>query len=358
MQVIDAMQLLRDTGRMSSPRIVVIVGFDGVQPLDLVGPHEVFAGADQLLATAEFAGCAGSTTGYELIVAGYRSTDFRGESGLPLRATHTFDQLSDVVIDTLVIPGGNGAHDMINDTEFVEAVGALARRAQRIATICTGAFIAAAAGLLNGRKVTTHWARAAQLQRRFADLDVDADAIWLRDGDVWSSAGVTSGMDLALAIVEADHGPAVAQEVARWLVVFLRRPGGQSQFAAPVWRPAAGHPCVRRAQEVIAGDPTDDHRVDLLARRVGMSGRHFARMFTSELGESPGRYVERVRVETGRNLLETTDEAVTAVATLAGFRSSETFRRAFIRIVGVAPDLYRRRFRHTPTPLPSSLPHI
>lgn len=349
------MCLVHDTGGMPSPRTIVFVGFDGVQPLDLVGPHEVFAGAGQLLTTPEFAGVTGSVPGYRLIVAGYRSTEFVGESGLPLRATHTFDQLSDMVIDTLVIPGGNGAHQMARDTEFVDAVGELAGRAQRIATVCTGTFIAAAAGLLTGRRVTTHWARAAQLQGQFPDITVDAEAIWLRDGEVWSSAGVTSGMDLALAIVEADHGSALAQEVARWLVVFLRRPGGQSQFAAPVWRPAASHPCVRRAQEVIAGDPTDDHRVDLLARRVGMSGRHFARVFTTELGESPGRYVERVRVETGRNLLETTDEAVTAVATLAGFRSSETFRRAFIRIVGVAPDLYRRRFRHSPNPLPSSL---
>ncbi len=323
-----------------------MIAFDGMQPLDLVGPHEVFAGATDLLATAPFAPPQGRSPGYDLIVAGHRTTEFAGESGLMLRAGRTFDQLDDIVIDTLVIPGGNGTHAASHDADLLAEVAALAARSSRLMTVCTGTFIAAAAGLLAGRRAATHWARAEQLRRRFPEIDVDADAIWLRDGDVWTSAGVTSGIDLALALVEADHGPALAQEVARWLVVFLRRPGGQSQFAAPVWRPAAGHPCVRHAQEVIAGDPTDDHRVDLLARRVGMSSRHFARMFSSELGESPGRYVERVRVETGRNLLETTDEPVATVASLAGFHSSETFRRAFLRIVGVAPDLYRRRFRH------------
>lgn len=324
------------------PRRVVLFAYDGVQPVDLVGPHEVFAGASTFVA----ASIPGATP-YELITAGITDDPVRAESGLRLLVDTTLAAVAADrrPIDTLFIPGGDGVYPASDDPLVLDAIRAVAARSRRVATACTGAFIAAAAGLADGRRVATHWARAGRLARRFPAVMVDPDAIWLRDGSLWTSAGVTAGMDLALAMVEDDLGAAAAQEVARWLVMFLRRPGGQSQFAAPIWRPAAGHPAVREAQDLIARDPAADHRVDLLARRVGMSARHFTRTFTTELGEPPGRYVERVRVETGRAMLEATDEALPGIARRSGFHSPETFRRAFLRAFGVPPDTYRRRFR-------------
>jgi transcriptional regulator GlxA family with amidase domain len=199
--------------------------------------------------------------------------------------------------------------------------------------------------------VTTHWARAARLAREFPALDVDPDPIYRRDGNVWTSAGVTAGIDLALALVEDDHGAEVAQHVARWLVMFRHRPGGQSQFATSVWTRRADHRVVRTAQSSIEGDPAADHRVPVLAAAGAMSARHFTRVFTEEVGEPPGKYVERVRVEAARQALETTDATLDAIATSCGFGTAETLRRAFHRRLGVAPDAYRQRFtRHTIQP--------
>jgi transcriptional regulator GlxA family with amidase domain len=219
-----------------------------------------------------------------------------------------------------------------------------ADRAERVVSVCTGSFALAAAGLLDGLCATTHWHYAADLARTHPAVDVRPDAIYLRQGRIWTSAGVTAGIDLALALVEADHGADVAQEVARHLVVFLRRPGGQSQFAGPVWKPPARQPGVREAQDLIHGDPTADLRVSMLASRVGMSERHFSREFARALGCPPGDYVEQVRVDTARRLLESEPVLVTVAAARAGFGSPETMRRAFLRRLGVAPDHYRRRF--------------
>jgi transcriptional regulator GlxA family with amidase domain len=220
----------------------------------------------------------------------------------------------------------------------------VATRTTRLATVCSGTFLLAATGLIDGRRVTTHWHRAARLADEHPTLQVDADAIYVKDGNVWTSAGVTAGIDLALALVEDDHGAEVAQTVARHLVMFLRRPGGQSQFAAPVWDRPTDKQAVRAAQDLVHADPAADLRVGSLAAATNMSERHFTRVFAAEVGEPPAKYVERVRVEAARRCLEERGSTVAAVAGRCGFGTPETMRRAFLRRVGVSPDDYRRRF--------------
>ncbi len=283
------------------------------------------------------------TQGYDLSLVTSAAGHCITESGLSIAA----DPLPADIhgIDTLVVPGGDGVHDARADDHLVDFVRRAGTSARRLATVCSGTFLAAEAGLLDGRTVTTHWARARRLAEEFPSLTVDADPIYIHDGRIWTSAGVTAGIDLALALVEADHGAEVAQTAARWLVMFLRRPGGQTQFAAPVWTARAATPPVRLAQDLIDLRPGADHRVPVLARAVAMSPRHFTRLFTAEVGESPGRYVERVRVEAARRRLEASGETVDVVASSCGFGTAETLRRVFHRRLGVAPDDYRRRFR-------------
>jgi transcriptional regulator GlxA family with amidase domain len=252
---------------------------------------------------------------------------------------------ADERIDTVLLAGGWGVFEAMHDAELLAWISAVSTRSRRLATVCTGTFLAAATGLLDGRTVTTHWARAERLQQEFPALTVDPDPIYVRDGNVWTSAGVTAGIDLALAMVEADHGSEIAQTVARWLVMFLHRPGGQTQFAAPVWAPRAERTTVRAVQALVEAAPGGDHRLPAMAAAAAMSVRHFSRVFTSEVGEPPGRYVERVRLEAARRELETTNDTLDVVAARCGFGTAETLRRAFQRRVGVAPDTYRRRFR-------------
>jgi transcriptional regulator GlxA family with amidase domain len=248
-------------------------------------------------------------------------------------------------IDTLVLAGGWGVFEARHDPVLMSWIAAVAPRCRRVATVCTGTFLAAQAGLLDGRRVTTHWARAERLQQEFPSLIVDPDPIYVRDGAIWTSAGVTAGIDLSLALVEQDHGTSVAQTVARWLVMFLHRPGGQTQFAAPVWAPRAERSTMRAVQALVEAAPGGDHRVPVLAAAAAMSERHFSRVFTEEVGDSPGRYVERVRLEAARRELETTGDTLDVIAARCGFGTAETLRRSFQRRIGVAPDAYRRRFR-------------
>jgi transcriptional regulator GlxA family with amidase domain len=319
-------------------RSVVIVTFDGMQPLDAVGPHEVFAGATAVLAAKK-----PKAAGYDLELVSEHGRPITTESGLQL-VTAPLPQRR-TRIDTLLIPGGEGAQTARYSEQLTGWIRTAARDSRRIGTVCSGAFIAAEAGLLDGRTVTTHWARARQLADEYPRITVDADPIYRRDGAVWTSAGVTAGIDLALAMVEADYGSDIAQTVARWMVMFLHRPGGQTQFATPVWVPRAGRSTIRATQDFIDTNPSADHRLDVLARRALMSGRHFSRVFTDEVGETPARYVERVRVEAARAELESSTSSLDVVAANCGFGTAESLRRAFQRRVGVAPDAYRRRFR-------------
>jgi transcriptional regulator GlxA family with amidase domain len=322
-------------------RHVTFVAYDGVQSLDVVGPHEVFAGAGLAAAALGRAG------GYRVTVASARGGMVRTESGLVLGTVRLPD--ADDAVDTLVLPGGNGADAASADADILAYVRAAAPASRRVATVCSGAFIGAAAGLLDGRRVTTHWTRAQNLSELYPAIEVDPDPIYIRDGKYWSSAGVTAGIDLALALVADDLGAQVAQLVSRYLVMFLHRPGGQTQFATPAWQPRAERSAVRAVQTLIESAPGGDHRVPALAAAASMSVRHFTRVFTAEVGETPARFVERVRADAARADLESGDETLDVVAARCGLGSAETLRRVFHRHLGVAPDAYRQRFRTTPT---------
>jgi transcriptional regulator GlxA family with amidase domain len=313
-------------------RKVVILGFPGVQALDVVGPHDVFTGASL---------CTGG--GYEVVMSSVDGQPVTTATGLAFLSAPLPDR-SDPV-DTVVLPGGAGVDAARSDPELVGWIKAVAVNARRVVTVCTGAFLAAQAGLLDGRRATTHWAFAGRLAREFPAIDVDPDPIFVRSSDtLWTAAGVTAGIDLALSLVEDDYGTEVAQTVARWLVLYLRRPGGQTQFAAPVWMPRAKRTSIREVQETIEAEPGGPHSIGELARRAAMSPRHFTRVFTDEIGEAPGHYVERIRTEAARRQLQETDDTVVAIAARCGFGTPETMRRNFIRRVGISPDQYRKAF--------------
>jgi transcriptional regulator GlxA family with amidase domain len=332
MHGIDAMTRRRQDGRMD--RTVLLLGYAGVQALDLIGPFDVFTGATVALQ-------ARHRDGYQVRVVAKNGAPVHTGTGLGLLTEDLPDPTQPV--DTVVLPGGIGTDAVRADPEVMTWIKDITPNARRVVTVCTGAFLAAEAGLLDGTRATTHWAAARALAEQFPAIDVDPEPIFVRSSEkVWTAAGVTAGIDLALALVEDDHGTEVAQTVARWMVLYLRRPGGQTQFAAPVWMPRAKREPIRDVQEVIEADPGAAHSVATLARRAAMSPRHFTRVFTDQIGEAPGAYVERVRTEAARRQLEETDDTVVAIAARCGFGSAETMRRNFIRRVGVSPDQYRR----------------
>ena len=313
-------------------RRVVIVAFPGVQTLDVTGPAEVLRAATLL-----------HPPGYEVTIAAPDPRPLRTSTvtivpDLPLDACR-------FPIDTLIVAGGTGARRAEEDEALIEWLRDAATRARRVTSVCTGAFLLARAGLLDGRRATTHWASCGELAERYPAVTVEPDPIFVRDGDVATSAGVTAGMDLALALVEEDLGRDVALEAARWLVLFLRRPGGQAQFSAQLAAQTADRAPLRELQAWIPDHLGEDLSVPALARRAQMSERNFARAFRRETGMTPGAYVEVARVESARISLETGDLPVDNVARQSGFGTVETMRRAFRRRVGVSPVDYRTRFR-------------
>ncbi len=323
-------------GVVSSPRQVVLVVFDQLHPLDLVGPYEVFAGAN---AHEE---SSGRPPPYELAVVAATPGAVRSRSGLSITAEHP---LPATAVDTIVVVGGTGSRAARNDEALVNWLRHASPQARRTCSVCTGAFVLAAAGLLDGRRATTHWASAAELARDYPAVEVDPDPLFINDGPMWTSAGVTAGIDLALALVEADLGSAVAQTVARWLVLFLRRSGGQSQFAGEVWRDPPEREALRDVIRYIHAEPAADLRLPVLAERAMMSVRHLQRTFTQELGEPPAGYISRVRVDAACRVLELEPATVTDAARRSGFGTAEAMRRAFHRHLGISPDAYRDRFR-------------
>lgn len=320
---------------MRSHRIV-FVAFDEVQCLDVAGPYEVFTAASKLLESD-------GSTGYRLEIGSVGSGPVRSESGLSL-VTTPLPSPSEK-IDTLVIPGGTGA-SAHPDPALVDWLRAVSPR--RTATVCSGALLAARAGMLDGRRVTTHWSRAEQLAREHPLVEVDPEPVYAVDGPVWSSAGVTAGIDLALAIVAHDFSAELADTVARWLVMFPHRPANQSQFARPGRPRRAGEQRIRTAQQLIEMDPSGDHRVGVLAEKVAMSERHFQRRFRHQTGVTPGNYLADVRLGTARRLLEEGDAPLTVVAAESGFGSVESLRRTFESRLATTPGSYRRRFTLTP----------
>jgi transcriptional regulator GlxA family with amidase domain len=324
-----------------STRQVVIVLFDEVQSLDVTGPLEVLAGAGRVIQAAGSAARA-----YEIRTLSVSGEPLRTSSGLTIVPDGRLEYAPDR-LDTLIVPGGRGARAAVADARLLAWIAEASRRSRRTASVCTGAFALAAAGLLDGRRATTHWSAAEALARMYPRVTVDPDPIFVRDGSVWTSAGVTAGMDLALALVEEDHGRDVALTVARHLVLFLCRPGGQSQFSATLSAQQPAREPLREAQRLILEEVGGDHSVEAMAARAHMSPRHFARAFAAEAGITPARYVERVRLEAARRCLEDDTEPVAAIAAACGFGTAETMRRTFLRTLGVGPAEYRRRFRPT-----------
>lgn len=305
---------------------VVVLTFAGAQALDVVGPVEVLqqAGGYAVELVAPGGGLVRWSNGLEVVAR-----------DLPPAAP----------LDTLLVCGGEGTRAAATDPDVLAWTAATAAKARRVTGVCTGAFVLAAAGLLDGRPATTHWAWCDLFARSYPSVEVRPDALWVRDGKVWTSAGVTAGMDLALALVEADHGPGRALAVARELVLFLKRPGGQAQFSAALSAQAAAVPPLRALQEWLPDHLTDDLSLPRIARRAGMPERSFTRAFRREIGQTPAAYIETLRVERARQLLEAGDPPLEQVALAVGLGSAEVLRRVFHRRLGVPPSAYRQRFQ-------------
>lgn len=314
---------------------VAFLVLPGVQLLDLAGPADVFVAAN------EGARAQNAPLPYRVSFIG-PTCDAPTATGVGLNLSPL--EAARGPIDTLIVPGGIDFAHRDFDARALKWLKRRAPRARRVASICSGAFVLARVGLLNGLRVTTHWRELEALRSQVPDATVEGDALYVQDGRIYTSAGITAGIDLAVALVEEDLGADAALEVARALVMFLPRPGGQSQFSAALRQPTAAHPGIRAVQTDVVENPAHDHRVPELAKRAGMSPRHFVRVFTQETGEPPARYVQRVRIERARHLLEREGLSVQEVAEACGFGSAETLRRRFLGAVGVRPSEYRARF--------------
>lgn len=316
-----------------------MLAYPGIQVLDAVGPLEIFNVATEVLRSRD-----PQAGGYQTQIVAAQAGEIATSGGIRLVADRTFGSLRGPV-DTLLVPGGSGSRRVVGDRELIAWIRRMSERARRVASVCTGTLLLAEAGLLDGQKATTHWAFAAELARRYPNVDVDPDPVFLKNDNVYTSAGVTSGMDLALALVEEDFGRDIALLVARMVVLFLRRPGGQSQFSAQLASQIADREPIRELQDWVVDHLAENLSVETLAARSGMSPRNFSRVFAREVGMTPARYVELTRVEAARRRLEDSRAGVDEVAADCGFGSAETMRRAFLRHVRVAPAQYRSRFQ-------------
>lgn len=316
-----------------------IVAFDGVELLDLTGPLDVFGMSALGLLKAGVV----TETPYPIEVLARQPGLITSSSGLRLHADSAYGQLRDD-LDTLLIPGSPDISAVLADPGLIAWVRAMSTRVRRLVSICTGAFLLAEAGLLDGLRATTHWAFCDRFAHDYPAVSVEPDRIFLRAGHIATSGGITSGIDLALSLVEEDWGREAALLTARYLVVFLKRPGGQSQFSGFLVSEATKNADLRELQLWIMQNPAEQHSVDALAARVAMSPRNFARVFQLETGLTPAKFVEKARIDAARHLLGTTDSRVESVAVKAGFGDAERMRRAFLRNLGVNPLNYRERF--------------
>ncbi len=323
------------TSRTSAVRVIEVLAYPSVQLLDVTGPLQVFASANDLVAEA------GGTSPYLLRVVAKGGQDVTASAGLGI-ATRPLSRIS-AALDTLIVAGGPGVEAAASDPALVDWVRRRAERARRVASVCTGAFLLAASHVLDGRRAATHWSVCADLARRFPAVHVETDPIFVNDGPVWTSAGVTAGIDLALALVEQDLGRTVALAVARYLVVFLKRPGGQAQFSAALSLQSAEDK-FGALHGWINAHLSDDISVPTLARQAGMSERSFSRRYLEATGLTPARAVERLRVEEARRLLSESGLPVKRISQRCGFGSEETMRRSFLRVLAATPQDYRSRF--------------
>jgi len=327
--------------RAGRTRRVVIIAAPGAEMLDLVGPFQVFASATQL--AEPDAACAPI---YRVeIVSCSRRTAFVTNCGLRMSAHRSFRDVHGQ-IDTLLIAGGSAIEEDRTGPEVVRWVREIAARIRRVGSVCTGALLLARAGLLDGRRATTHWNWCQRLARRYPQVTVEPRPIFIRDGNVYTSAGVTAGMDLALALVEDDHGSRLALQVARQLVLYLRRPGGQAQFSAALSLQLSDRQPLRELQAWVLENLDKPLSVQALAEHVAMSPRNFARVFGREMRVTPGKFVERLRVEAARRRLEETRHSLKKIAAQCGLGSVASMRRIFQRLVGIPPGQYRQHFRY------------
>ncbi|WP_287880486.1 GlxA family transcriptional regulator [Aquitalea sp.] len=324
-------------------RLIVVVVFDQVDLLDVTGPSEVFA-----LLQREM----DQPTGYRVLLAAKTLAPVTTSAGVRILPDTCFDTIDQQSIDTLLIPGAVQVDTQrrvtaLVDADIVELVARLATRARRIASVCVGAHILAATGLLNGKRVTTHWSTARQLAAEHPGVTVDADPIFIRDGQIWTSAGISSCLDLSLALVADDFGEAMAQQVARQLVLYLKRPGGQSQFSVFL-EPISSTRRMDKLRHYISQHLRAPLTIPELAEHLHVSERQLTRIFKNELGMTPAAYVEAVRVEAARNQLETSSNTLELIASNNGFGSVDTLIRAFRRVLNITPSDYRQRFRLQP----------
>jgi transcriptional regulator GlxA family with amidase domain len=320
-------------------RRIAMLAYPDIQILDVVGPLEVFS------RTARWLKEHGRRADHAYVVEiiGLRRGAFAASSGLRLVADRAFAEVKGG-LDTLLIAGGRGMERYRKHAPLLRWLRRQAEKVRRIGSVCTGAFILAEAGILHGLRVTTHWGSCARLAADYPDLTVEPDRIFVREGSVYTSAGVTAGMDLALAMVEEDLGREVALAVARELVLFLHRPGGQAQFSAQLAVQFAERQPLKELQAYVLDHPAADLSIGTLARRIAMSPRNFARVFAREVGMTPARFVLSVRVETARRLLEESSESLDAICAQSGLGTAESMRRAFMSTVGIPPGQYRARF--------------
>ena len=312
---------------------VVIATFDSAQILDVTGPLEVFSSASRHVEGVEYA------------------TEVATVCGGPVRASCGLEFASTPIasitgpVDTLMVAGGSGVGAAVLDDELLQHVRRLAGDARRVTSVCTGAFVLAAAGLLEGRRATTHWADCLDLANTYPNVTVDTDAIYVQDDHVWTSAGITAGIDLALALVAEDHGGAAATRIARQLVVYLQRSGGQAQFSVILAGQTADSRPVRDLLSWLRDHLTEDLSVPALARHVNLSERHFTRVFKAQVGITAADHVETVRMEAACRLLETTDRSIDEIARSCGFGTPETMNRTFRRRLNTTPGTHRHHFQ-------------
>ena len=327
----------------STTRRIVFVAGPGTEILDLVGPLQVFARASDMYCRAN----PGARPIYSIEVVSISSQrSLMANCGLRFAAHKTFREVRGK-IDTLLVAGGDAIEQNEVNSESVRWLKKIAGRARRVGSVCTGAMLLGRAGLLDGRRATTHWNWCQTLIKRAPRADVDPDPIFVRDENVYTSAGVTAGMDLALALVEEDHGSRLALQVARNLVLYLRRPGGQSQFSAALSLQATDRKPLRELESWVLDNLDKPLTVPVLARRVAMSPRNFARVFTQEMKTTPAKFVERLRVEAARRRLEESQNSMETIAAECGFGNVNSMRNVFQRTLKIPPGQYRRHFRHT-----------
>jgi transcriptional regulator GlxA family with amidase domain len=319
-----------------NPRHIVIVGYDDIMGLDLVGPMEAFGSAQVKSSRGLVEPC------YRVTIAGLQSKTFRSEFGLRFATERSLASIHEA--DTVIVPGGSGLRLSNTPLKLAEWLRKTAGSIRRIASICTGIYGIAPSGLLDGRKVATHWKFASDLAKRYPKLKVDPSSLYIKDGKFWTAAGVTAGIDLSLALIEEDFGPEVALSVARELVVYMKRPGGQEQYSEPLQFQLQSRSRFADLLPWMLAHLDQDLSVEMLAERISLCPRQFSRRFVQEFGSSPASFVRRLRLDEARQRLSSPDCTVEGVARSVGFSDADNFRRAFERCFGIAPSAYRGRF--------------